>query len=78
MQLTVTPNGRLPTPIALVGDGGLGTLTAMEVLVIGGHGQAWPYSPPGRCLVLARFWSSMAGLASGVGKPAWRQSLAIG
>jgi uncharacterized protein YbjT (DUF2867 family) len=39
VQPTVTPNGRLPTPIALVLGGGLGTLTAMEVLVIGGHGK---------------------------------------
>ena len=33
----MTPNGRRPTAIALVG--GLGTLPAMEVLVIGGHGK---------------------------------------
>jgi uncharacterized protein YbjT (DUF2867 family) len=35
----VTPKGRQPTSIALVGGGGPGTLPAMEVLVIGGHGQ---------------------------------------
>ncbi len=35
----MTLNGRLATPIALVVGGGLGTLPAMEVLVIGGHGK---------------------------------------
>jgi uncharacterized protein YbjT (DUF2867 family) len=39
MGTAVTPKGRQPTPIALLGGGGLGTLPAMEVLVIGGHGQ---------------------------------------
>ena len=33
------PKGRLPAPIALVFGGCLVTLTAMEVLVVGGHGQ---------------------------------------
>jgi uncharacterized protein YbjT (DUF2867 family) len=38
-SVQTAPDRAPPTPIALVGGGGLGTLTAMEVLVIGGHGK---------------------------------------